>query len=255
MNKLIPIDYANPERPTVSGRELHEFLKIETPYAKWFGRMIEYGFTEGEDFATVDKNVLRADGTQMPQIQHDHQLTIPMAKELCMLQRNERGKQARKYFIAVEEQWNSPEAVMRRAVLIADKKVKMLQSEKQELTTQVEELTPKGVFADAVCSSENSILIGELAKILTQNGVPFGTKRLFRWMRENGYLIRRWGAEYNNPTQRSMERGLFELKQTAVVHSDGHTVVSITPKVTGKGQIYFINLFLSKKKELEEKKS
>lgn len=252
MDELIPIDYANPERPTVSGRELHDFLNIETPYAKWFGRMTEYGFTEGEDYVEVlDKNVQNPTGGRPST---DHQLTIPMAKELCMLQRNERGRQARKYFIAIEEQWNSSEAVMCRAVLIADKKVKKLQSEKRELTTQIEELTPKGVFADAVCSSENSILIGELAKILTQNGVPFGTKRLFRWMRENGYLIRRWGAEYNNPTQRSMERGLFELKQTAVVHSDGHTVVSITPKVTGKGQIYFINLFLSKKKELEEKK-
>ena len=122
LNNLIPISYDNPERPTVSGRELHEFLKIETPYAKWFCRMVEGGFfTEGEDFATVDKNVLRADGTQMPQIQHDHQLTIPMAKELCMIQRNERGKQARQYFLAVEAQWNSPEAVMRRAVLIAQK--------------------------------------------------------------------------------------------------------------------------------------
>lgn len=100
-----------PERPTVSGRELHDFLNIETPYAKWFGRMVEYGFTEGEDYATVDKNVHRADGTQMPQIQHDHQLTIPMAKELCMIQRNERGKQARQYFLAVEAQWNSPELV------------------------------------------------------------------------------------------------------------------------------------------------
>lgn len=276
MDKLIPIDYSNPERPTVSGRELHKFLGIDTPYAKWFGRMVEYGFTEGKDFVLVaqkcatnnprnpvkndrlqggsgrkvahevlDKNVQNPLGGR-PGI--DHQLTIPMAKELCMLQRNERGKLARRYFLAVEEQWNSPEAVMRRAVLLADKKVKLLQSEKRELAAQVEDLTPKATFADAVCSSGNSILIGELAKLISQNGVPIGPQRLFCWMREHGYLIRRRGDEYNLPTQRSMERGWFELKQTAVIHSDGRTIVSITPKVTGKGQIYFINLFLSKEK-------
>lgn len=102
MNNLIPISYDNPERPTVSGRELHDFLNIETPYAKWFGRMTEYGFTDGEDYAEVlDKNVQNPAGGRPST---DHQLTIPMAKELCMIQRNERGKQARQYFLAVEAQ-------------------------------------------------------------------------------------------------------------------------------------------------------
>lgn len=249
MDQLIPVDYGNPERPTVSGRELHEFLQVKTAYKDWFPRMVEYGFTEGKDFNPLKiERVQDEGGRKVTRTVDDHQLTIPMAKELCMLQRNERGKLARKYFLAVEEQWNSPEAVMRRAVLLADKKVKRLQSEKRELATQVEELTPKAVFADAVCSSDNSILIGELAKLISQNGVPIGPRRLFCWMREHGYLIRRNGDEYNLPTQRSMERGWFELKQTAVIHSDGRTIVSITPKVTGKGQIYFINLFLSKEK-------
>lgn len=248
MDQLIPVDYGNPERPTVSGRELHKFLGVETPYAKWFGRMVEYGFTEGKDFVLVGQKCPTNNPKNPYTTRTDHQLTIPMAKELCMLQRNERGKLARRYFLAVEEQWNSPEAVMRRAVLLADKKVKLLQSEKRELAAQVEDLTPKATFADAVCSSGNSILIGELAKLISQNGVPIGPQRLFCWMREHGYLIRRRGDEYNLPTQRSMERGWFELKQTAVIHSNGRTIVSITPKVTGKGQIYFINLFLSKKK-------
>lgn len=248
MDKLIPIDYADPERPTVSGRELHEFLDSKTPYTQWFDRMIEYGFTEGKDFVLVSQKCETNNPKNPYTTRTDHQLTIPMAKELCMLQRNERGKLARRYFLAVEEQWNSPEAVMRRAVLLADKKVKLLQSEKRELAAQVEDLTPKATFADAVCSSDNSILIGELAKLISQNGVPIGPRRLFCWMREHGYLIRRHGDEYNLPTQRSMERGWFELKQTAVIHSDGRTIVSITPKVTGKGQIYFINLFLSKEK-------
>ena len=177
MDKLIPIDYSNPERPTVSGRELHKFLGIDTPYAKWFGRMVEYGFTEGKDFVLVaqkcatnnprnpvkndrlqggsgrkvahevlDKNVQNPLGGR-PGI--DHQLTIPMAKELCMLQRNERGKLARRYFLAVEEQWNSPEAVMRRAVLLADKKVKLLQSEKRVLAATIK-CNPEDYDADVV---------------------------------------------------------------------------------------------------------
>lgn len=161
MDKLIPIDYADPERPTVSGREIHEFLQVDSNYTTWFKRMVEYGFTEGKDYVPILEN--RSDGLA-GKPRTDHQLTIPMAKELCMLQRNERGKLARRYFLAVEEQWNSPEAVMQRAVLLADKKVKLLQSEKRELAAQVEDLTPKATFADAVCSSGNSILIGGACK-------------------------------------------------------------------------------------------
>lgn len=165
LSNLIPISYDNPERPTVSGRELHEFLKIDTPYAKWFGRMVEGGFfTEGEDFATVDKNVLRADGTQMPQIQHDHQLTIPMAKELCMIQRNERGKQARQYFLAVEAQWNSPEEVMRRAVLIAQKQNDQLKAVNKQLLAENNDLKPDAEYARAVCVGKNCRTTTTIAK-------------------------------------------------------------------------------------------
>jgi anti-repressor protein len=106
---------------------------------------------------------------------------------------------------------------------------------------QIQELTPKGIFADSVAASHTTILIGELAKILKQNGVDTGQNRLFQWMRENGYLINRKGTDYSMPTQRSMEMGLFEIKETSISHSDGHITVNKTPKVTGKGQIYFIN--------------
>lgn len=170
MNNLIPISYDNPERPTVSGRELHDFLNIETPYAKWFGRMTEYGFTEGEDFATVDKNVLRADGTQMPQIQHDHQLTIPMAKELCMIQRNERGKQARQYFLTIEAQWNSPEAVMRRAVLIAQKQNDQLKAVNKQLLAENSDLKPDAEYARAVCIGDNCRTATSIAKDYGMSG-------------------------------------------------------------------------------------
>ena len=110
---------------------------------------------------------------------------------------------------------------------------------------QIAELTPKGIFADAVNASKKSILVGELAKLLCQNSVQIGQNRLFVWMREHGYLIKNpERSDYNMPTQRAVEQGLFEIKETTVVHSDGHTSINKTPKVTGKGQIYFVNLFL-----------
>lgn len=112
---------------------------------------------------------------------------------------------------------------------------------------QIAELTPKGIFADAVSASKKSILVGELAKLLCQNGVQIGQNRLFSWMRERGYLIKDpKRSDYNMPTQRAVEMGLFEIKETTVVHSDGHTSINKTPKVTGKGQIYFVNQFMKR---------
>ena len=115
----------------------------------------------------------------------------------------------------------------------------------RQLNAKIEQDKPKVLFADAVATAKSSILVGELAKLINQNGVKIGQNRLFAWLRENGYLIRRAGSDYNMPTQRSMEMGLFEIKETAIPHADGHVTTSKTPKVTGKGQQYFINLFLS----------
>lgn len=115
---------------------------------------------------------------------------------------------------------------------------------RQVLEAQVEKDRPKVLFADAVATAHTSILVGELAKLLKQNGVDTGQNRLFNWMRSNGYLIRREGTDYNMPTQRSMEMGLFEIKETSITHADGHVTVNKTPKVTGKGQQYFIEKFL-----------
>ncbi|WP_317300795.1 phage antirepressor KilAC domain-containing protein [Allobaculum stercoricanis] len=109
----------------------------------------------------------------------------------------------------------------------------------------IQEMQPKALFADAVATSKTSILIGDLAKILKQNGVNIGQKRLFEWLRDHGYLVKRNGSDYNMPTQRAMELGLFEIKETVITHADGHTTISKTPKVTGKGQQYFINKFLA----------
>lgn len=122
-------------------------------------------------------------------------------------------------------------------------KLKEEQQKTARLREQIEMDKPKVVFADAVTTSKTSILVGELAKILKQNGVCIGQNRLFGWLRDNGYLIKRKGTDYNMPTQKSMELGLFEIKETSVTHSDGHITISKTPKVTGKGQLYFVNKF------------
>jgi anti-repressor protein len=159
-----------------------------------------------------------------------------MAKELSMLQKTEKGKQARQYFIQLEKQWNSPEAIMSRALKIADSRILKLEN-------TIEEQKPKVIFADAVTASKTSILVGELAKILKQNGFNMGQNKLFEWLRNQGFLIRRKGTDYNMPTQYSMDLGLFEIKETSITHGDGHTTISKTPKVTGKGQIYFISRF------------
>lgn len=241
MNALIPVNYDNPECPTVSGRELHEFLGVKARYNDWFLRMVEYGFEEGKDFCSF----LSESTGGRPST--DHQLTIPMAKELCMIQRNERGKQARQYFLKVEEQWNSPEAVMRRAVLIAQRKNDQLKAENKLLAADNERMKPKEIFADAVSASQNSILVGEMAKLLRQNGVEMGQNRFFEWLRQNGYLVNRRGTDRNMPTQKAMEMGLFEIKETSITHSDGHISVTKTPKISGKGQVYFANKLLNRK--------
>ena len=246
MNELIKVNYDNADHPTVSGRELWEALEVKTAYKDWFPRMCEYGFSEGADFNPLNFEQVRTEGNrQVTREITDHQLTIPMAKELCMLQRTDKGKQMRQYFIAVEEQWNSPEAIMARALQLSNVKMKQLETTVNDLQKQMEQDKPKVLFADSVTASSSSILIGELAKLIKQNGVDIGQRRLFEWMRANGYLVKRKGSEYNLPTQRSMEQGLMEIKETSVVHT-GYTTISKTPKITGKGQVYFINLFLGR---------
>lgn len=139
----------------------------------------------------------------------------------------------------LEKALYNPDFLIRLATELKD-----TQAHVKHLETKIDNDKPKVIFADAVSTSKTSILIGDLAKIIKQNGVDIGQKRLFAWLREGGYLIKRKGGDYNMPTQRSMELGLFEVKETAITHSDGHTTISKTPKVTGKGQQYFINKFL-----------
>lgn len=149
-------------------------------------------------------------------------------------------------YIAGQEEMSDTELIA-KALLVADRKIKEKDQRIYQLTEQNEEMRPKALFADSVTAAGTSILIGELAKILRQNGVDTGEKRLFAWMRDNGFLIKRKGTDYNMPTQKSMELKLFQIKETVINHSNGNTTVNKTVKVTGKGQQYFVNKFLGSK--------
>ena len=140
----------------------------------------------------------------------------------------------------LEQALTSPDFLIQLATQLKEEK-----EQRKRLEAKVEQDKPKVLFADSVSASKSSILVGELAKILKQNGVDTGQFRLFAWLRENGYLIKREGSDYNMPTQKSAEMGLFEVKQTIITHSDGHITTNKTPKVTGKGQVYFVNKFMN----------
>ena len=245
MTELITVHYEN-ERPTVSGRDLHDRLGIATQYTKWFERMAEYGFVENEDYAAISQKRLTAQGNETTFI--DHQLTIDMAKQICMIQRTDAGRRYREYFLDVERRWNAPESVMARALQMANRQLADVTGQLDAAHAQLAEAEPKVIFADAVSTAKTSILVGDLAKLLRQNGVEIGQKRLFEWLRNNGYLMKT-GESYNMPTQKSMERGLFEIKEGTFVNPDGSVRITKTTKVSGKGQQYFINLFLSKQNE------
>ncbi|HEN5754372.1 TPA: antA/AntB antirepressor family protein [Streptococcus agalactiae] len=203
MNELITVTLNDSHEPVVSGRQLHEALGVRTRYDNWFSRMTEYGFTENQDYLVTSIFGHNSNGGRQNKV--DHIVKLDMAKEIAMIQRTDKGKQVRTYFIQIEKDYNSPEKIMARALLMADKKV-------HKLEAQIEADRPKVLFADAVSASKSSCLIGELAKILKQ---------------------------------KSMQLGLFELKKTNINHADGHTTVNTTTKVTGKGQQYFINKFLN----------
>lgn len=137
----------------------------------------------------------------------------------------------------------SDDEIMARALQVAQKTIEKKSREIEEKDKVIQLQQPKVLFADAVSASSNSILVGELAKLIKQNGVDIGQNRLFDWLRENGYLIKRKGEDYNTPTQKSVDLGVIETKEGTRVHPDGHTSITKTPKITGKGQIYFINKF------------
>lgn len=236
MENLIPVNYDS-EQPTVSARDLHEGLGIKSKYADWFKNMSAYGFTENIDYTTFSKNL--ENGGRII----EHIISVDMAKQICMIQRSEKGRLYRQYFLDLEKAWNTPEQVFARALRMADKTIESLKADNAVLLENVERMRPKEVFADAVSASQTSILIGELAKLLRQNGIEIGQRRLFSWMRENGFLLKR-GSSRNMPSQKGMELGLFEIKEGSYINGVGENIITKTTKVTGKEQQYFINKFL-----------
>lgn len=238
MDNLISVNY-DADQPCVSARDLYEQLNIKTAFKDWFPRMCEYGFEEGKDFCS---KMSESTGGRPSK---DADISIDMAKQICMIQRSPEGKQIRQYFLDLEKAWNTPEQIFARALKMADKTIDKLKSENTMLIEDNERMKPKEIFADAVTASDTSILIGELAKILRQNGVQTGQNKLFEWLRNNGYLIKRKGSDWNMPTQKAMDMDLFEIKETVINNPNGSTKISKTTKVTGKGQQYFINKLLA----------
>lgn len=171
MKDLIKIEINENQEPVVNGRELHKALEIKTEYKKWFERMKDYGFTENTDFIRVTQKCHTLGGEQE---MVNHAIKLDMAKEIAMIQRNEKGKEVRQYFIQVEKDFNSPEKIMARALKIAENKLNVLQLENAEQKKTLEEQKPKVIFANSVETAKTSILVGELAKIIKQNGYDIG---------------------------------------------------------------------------------
>lgn len=207
MTELIKVNYDNADRPTVSGRELWEALEVETPYTQWFKRMSEYGFSENVDFALVSQKCETNNPKNPYTTKTDHQLTIPMAKELCMLQRTDKGKQMRQYFIAVEEQWNSPDAIMARALQLSNAKLKEMQITVSTLTVENQIMKPKAEYFDELVDRNLLTGIRETAGELgvKQNQfVAFLLEKKYMYRDKKGKL-----TAYAKP----LSDGLFERKE------------------------------------------
>lgn len=240
MNELIKVDA---DAQVVSARELHEALGVEKRFSVWFETNSQ-GFVEGEDFIGAYLKVQSNQYGGEKEIQ-DYNLSVDMAKHICLMSRTDKGKACRQYLIDVEKAWNTPEQVMARALKIANQTIDSLKENNIRLIEANERMKPKEIFADAVATSKTSILVGDLAKLICQNGYQIGQKRLFDWLRNNGYLVKS-GSSYNMPMQRYVEQGLFEVKESNVQNPDGSVRTTRTTKVTGKGQVYFVNKFLGR---------
>ncbi|MGN7311490.1 antA/AntB antirepressor family protein [Alkalicoccobacillus gibsonii] len=223
MNELITTTQSDDGKILVSGRELHEFLGVRDNYTDWFKRMTKYGFDEGVDFIGFSRE--SSGGRRAV----DHHIKLDMAKEISMIQRTDRGKEARRYFLKLEEAWNSPEQVMARALQIADRRVNNLQ-------LQIEQDKPYTTFGKAVSGSDANLNIGAFCKmVFDEKGIKIGRNKMFKWLRDNGYLIK-VGRERNNPLQKYVDRGWFVSYPTLVQRTEGD-VQSLTTMITGKGQV------------------
>ncbi len=232
MNELIKINYES-DRPTVLARDLHEFLEAETPFHKWFPRMCEYGFTEDEDYRTFLSN--RSDGLPGKPRQ-DAQLTIDMAKEICMLQRNEKGKQARQYFLQLEREWNSPEAVMSRALKMAEERLERFKAINANLSVQNAIMQPKAEYFDGLCDRESLTGIRETAKLLGLKQNDF-----VKWLIDRKYIYRDKRGRLM-PYAEHVDSGLFTIKET---YNDKTDWTGVQMLITVKGKERFLKAFSS----------
>ena len=241
MNDIIRITERDGQQ-AVSARELHSFLESKRDFSNWIkDRIYKYDLVENVDFEVFNNFGENPNGGRPLT---EYALTVDAAKELSMVEGNEKGKQARRYFIEAEKAFrNTGKAQIPQsfseALLLAAKQAERIETQQKQLEDQ----NPKVLFADAVCTSSRSCLISELAKIITQNGIEIGQNRLFEWLRSKGYLLTK-GEYYNQPSQWAIQRSLFEVKKTTITKPDGTVLVSNTTKVTGTGQIYFVNKFL-----------
>lgn len=227
MNELIKINYES-DRPTVLARDLHEFLEVKTAYKDWFPRMCEYGFAEGEDYCSFLSD--RSDGLPGKPRQ-DAQLTIDMAKEICMLQRNERGKQARQYFLQFEKEWNSPEAVMSRALRMAQEKLERVKAINSNLTVQNAIMQPKAEYFDGLCDRESLTGVRETAKLLGMKQNDF-----VKWLIDHKYIYRDKRGRLM-PYAEHVDSGLFTVKET---YNDKTDWTGVQMLVTVKGKERFL---------------
>lgn len=229
MNELIKVNYDNPEKPVVSGRELHEALGIKTAYKDWFPRMCEYGFKEGIDFCSF----LSESTGGRPAT--DHMLTIPMAKELCMIQRTDIGRKFRQYFISIEEAWNSPEMVMQRALSIANERVKALQLSVSQLTVDNQIMRPKAEYFDELVDRRLLTNFRDTAKEL-----HIGQKEFIQFLLDHKYVYRDKKSKLK-PYMPYVEDGLFELKEfTNAKTGFTNTQTLVTPKGKETFRLFFL---------------
>ncbi len=234
MRQIIPIsksDFAGCPKQTVNARELHAFLDSKQDFSTWIkARITEYDFVEHQDFVLFHNFMEKG----RPRIEYF--ITLDMAKELSMVERTAKGKQARQYFIDCEKRAQAvpqiPQTLSEALRLAAD-----LADEKATLLAEQQRNAPKVAFAEAVSNANDTILIRDLAKVLKQNGIDMGEKRLFAWLRANGYLTLQ-----NMPMQRAMDMGLFWVSESVIALPDGDRV-RLTTRVTGKGQMYFLDKF------------
>ena len=231
MTELIKIQERDGEQ-LISARELHKFLESSERFSKWWERMVGYGFIENKDYTLYQKV-----HPQNKQEIIDYLMKISMAKEISMLQRNEKGKEARSYFIKCEEAWNCDEAIVSRALSIQNKKILEYKEKIDVLERKIDSDAQRVSFAETIEKSSDCLLVREFSKVIANEGINLGEKKLYKWFREKGFILK----NSTEPTQRAVTMGLFKVAER-VVKAVTKDIVTKTTRITGKGQIYFLEL-------------